>query len=310
MIARKLGLAMSVLAIVCAGCAWNDDVVFEKDPRVSALMGKGTSPHPYRLAVAPVKMIMNLEAEEQDGHFSPKIRPKDLTDRLVAAIEKLNLFSEVIRVGVKDPTADHDSLLTEAWEANADLLLELDLTRYEVYWVGTNGLFIPNILWWSFSWAISGYVDDETYGGGIEMNASLYSVHSNEKIDTWPIRKDIEVNLNDFERGWMLLGWLRVPGGLDEENWRKIGEVVNPRTELEVKLELANTFGESFKAVTGTPRFARKMSKRLALLVGIDRWDDYRLNWTRFAGDDARALEKAFTDEGHAISMPGKNLRT
>ena len=78
-------------------------------------------------------------------------------------------------------------------EAKADLLLDLEISRYELYWVGNNGLFIPNLLWWSFAWAASGYVDDETYGGGIDMNVNLYSVHSNRKIQTWAIRKDVGI---------------------------------------------------------------------------------------------------------------------
>jgi len=302
-------LSLLVAAVLFAGCAWNEPVSFDDDPRVDAFMKKGLKPHPYRLAVAPIRIEPKAGSEEQEGHFTPPVRSDELTGRMVEAVKKLGLFREVVSVGEKNPEGTVEDHLTEAWEKKADLLLALDVSRYEVYWVGTNGLFIPNIIWWSFGWALSGYVDDERYGGGMDIQASLYSVHSNQKIDTWSIRKDVELDLNDFERGWMLLGWLRVPGSLDEENWRKVEEVVCPRTEIEVKLELADTLGESFKSVTGTSGFAEKMSKRLALVVGIDRWDDYRLNWTRFAGDDAKAMEKILTEKAYGIGIPAKNMR-
>ena len=99
MIPRKGWLVLAAIALVATGCAWNDDVVFEKDPRIDALLKSGAAPHPYRLAVAPVKLVMDPEAEELDGHFSPAIRPEELTARLVEAIRRLNLFREVIQVG-------------------------------------------------------------------------------------------------------------------------------------------------------------------------------------------------------------------
>ncbi|MHC5039362.1 MAG: caspase family protein [Planctomycetota bacterium] len=295
--------------IFMAGCAWNEPLTFDKDPDIVKMREAGIPKHPYRLAVAPVRNIQNPKAEDKDGHYSLPFRQEVLTKRFVETLRKMQIFREVIQVGEKNPGADFNALLTEAWEANADLLLAIDVSRYEVYWVGNNGLFIPNLIWWSFAWALSGYVDDETYGGGMDINASIFSVHSNQKIETWPIRKDIELDLNDFERGWMLLGWLRVPGALDEENWRKVDEVITPHTERKVKVELVKSLGESFKAVTGTAGFTRKMSKRLALVVGIDRWDDYRLNWIRFASDDAKAVEKALTIPEAGIGMPAKNLQ-
>ncbi|GEM_PF-1822327 len=302
------GLFMLALAsALAAGCAWNEPVVFDQHPTIQKVRQAMPAPHPYTLAVAPVHFTQNLEREDQDGHFNPAIPPEEVTERFVEGIRKLGLFQNVLVVGERG--GDLDSLLAEAWEAKADLLLDLDITRYEYYWIGTNGLFIPNIIWWSFAWAISGYVDDETFGGGIDVNASLYSVHSNRKIKTWTLREDIEMDLNDFERGWMLLGWLRVPGALDEENWRKIGEILAPRTELEVQAALGETFSEDFKAVAGTPDFARKMSKRLTLVIGIDKWDDYRLNWVRFTAGDAEALEKALTDPETGIAIPEKNMK-
>ena len=144
----------------------------------------------------------------------------------------------------------------------------------------------------------------------MDLTATLTSVHSNRRIDSWTVRKDVQLDLNDFERGWLFFGFLRVPGALDESNWTKVDEVVSPRAEVETDLELGKVLGESFRAVTGTGEFAEKMSKRLALVIGVDRWDDYRLNWVRFASDDAQGVEAALTAPEGGLAVPAKNIRT
>jgi hypothetical protein len=308
MSARSWGFAATLCLAAAAGCAWNEPVVFEQDVRVKEMAARG-QPLPFKLAVAPIGMRLDPEAVAEN-RFTPRIRPDELTKRFVEHLRTLNLFREIVPVGEGAAGATTDDLLTQAWEAKADLLLEIDVSRYEVYWVGTNGLYIPNIIWWSFAWEAASYVDDETYGGGLDFSATLTSVHSNRKIESWTVRKDVSLDLNDFERGWIFLGFLRVPGALDESNWTKVDEVVSPRAEIEANLELGKILGESFRSITGTGDFANKMSKRLALVIGIDRWEDYRLNYVRFASDDAKSLEAALTAAEGGMDVPAKNLRT
>jgi hypothetical protein len=306
--ARNWVWAVALGLGAAAGCAWNEAVTFEEDARVKELAAK-SRPLPYRLAVAPIRLSLDPEAEKEN-RFTPRLRRDELTKRFVEHLRTLNLFREVVTVGEGASDTSTDALLTQAWEEKADLLLELDVSRYEVYWVGTNGLYIPNIVWWSFAWEAASYIDDETYGGGLDFSATLTSVHSNRKIESWSVRKDVTLDLNDFERGWIFFGFLRVPGALDESNWSKIDEVISPRTEIEANLELGKILGDNFRAITGTGDFATKMSKRLALVIGVDRWDDYRLNYVRFASDDAQGLEEALTAPEGGMDVPAKNLRT
>jgi len=223
-------------------------------------MTAGAKPMPFRLAVGPLRPAFDREEfnKNNEGHFAPKIDYDKLREKLLEGVRKLGCFDEIVFVGNGAENPDRDALLTQAWDQRCDLLLDLNLNRYEVYYVGSNWLYIPNLLYWAFFWALSGFTADEVYGGGIDVTADLYSVHSNRKIESWQLKKDVQRDLDDFERGWMLLGFLRMPGSLDEENWVQVDEVVGPYTLLEAGLGMVETL-EQVRPKVGTPEFSEKM---------------------------------------------------
>jgi hypothetical protein len=143
------------------------------------------------------------------------------------------------------------------------------------------------------------------------MDMTLWSAHSGQPL-IQPVQfKHSEVReLDDFERGWKLTGSIFIPSGLKQENWQKVYGVVMPFTLQWAKKELLVFMHQEIRNYATDPEqdFAERMAKRMALVVGVNRHDDYLIHNLRYADADARAFYEFLTDP-YRGGVPIKNIR-
>jgi hypothetical protein len=276
-----------------------------EDATLKMILERNLEPLPFSLAVAPIELGFepkDLAKEAKKKHVISR-GLGSLREEIVTVLQKTKCFRTVRQLGAEEGKAERGDILDRAWEARDDLVLFLRLLKYENSWEGSNGLFLPNLLLWASFWWPSWWIADEKYGASVEMELSLVSVHSRKVVAQEKIAASEVRDLDDFDRGWQLVGILRVPSSLDEENWEKISDVVSPYPISRVEVDLAKFFHEPFRAIAAGPGFGKKMSKTLALVIGLSRYDSYKLHNVRFAVKDAQGIYDALVGEA-----PGKVL--
>lgn len=196
--------------------------------------------------------------------------------------------------------------MDQAAERGADLVLETRIRRRVASYLGGNGLYVPNLLLWFMAWVPSWWVRDEDYALDLEVEATLRSVHSGMHLYSGVHRIREEERLNDFERGWQLLGIFRVPGSLGRSNWRKVDRSLAPKAESKLALRLVSGIDDSVRAAVGSRERRKAFARRYAVVIGVSRFEDYRIQNIRFADADAREFHEYITK---TAGIPAHNAR-
>ncbi len=283
--ARSLPTAALLLALLGSGtgCAGVPVPPLLEDPALAAL--RAEPPLPVRVGVVPPRVRLRpppvhagaLEwAEAEVG---------------AAVAEALTAAGFSRRVRLLPPTASaRDEALADAWTEGDDLLLEIEVTRFEAVYVGVNGWFLPNLLLWiELVWP-AWFVPDEDYEVRVEATARLVAVATGRTVWESPIAGRAADSFNDFERGFTLLGSLSVPSGLDAGNWLAIGRVLRDAAVRSFQVDLATRLSRGLREAAATPAFAAATRQTLALLVGCGQYDHPGLHNLKYPVADARAL--------------------
>lgn len=124
----------------------------------------------------------------------------------------------------EDPPTEE--MFLEAREAGAEIILVLDLDAVEVAWVGPNGWYYLNLAIWYLVWVPSWFVADEVYGMHIEGSIRAYDVMSGRRLPaedrSFPVCVDTAFAVDDFARGWSVLGIFTAPGSLGPTDWEHL----------------------------------------------------------------------------------------
>ena len=276
---------VTLLIVSLCGCAVNEPFVpLEEEPYIKNLkIGKPTA---LTASFAPPTIDFDAAAlnKEAEGWFAMRPSGKWLGRLLRSAIERVKLFSRSVSADTKT--------VEEAWASGADLLIIPKLKKYRVYYGGTNRLFVPNIIAWLFLLVPSWFIKDEVYGVEGELEFSFISTHSGKRLFSRYAGFKTERSLDDFERGWQLLGIFRVPKSLSEPNWKKVEEVLRKQIEKEILLAVVKLMNEDVRAELLSPHCRKKMAKRCGLILGLSRYAARGLPRLKFAADDAIAFRR------------------
>lgn len=273
-----------LLLTLVLGCAVNEPFVpLEEEPYIKRL--SLSSPTEFvasfsRLSISFDATAINREAE---GWFAIPPSEEWLLRLLIDSTERVRLFRE-IRGVVRD--------VEDAWKIGSDIVVLPKLKEYRVYYSGTNKLFVPNIIAWLFLLVPSWFIRDEAYGLRGEIEFSFISTHSGKELLSRTVTFETERSLNDFERGWQLLGIFRVPKSLSEHNWQKVERVLRQQVEKEIRLAVVRLMNEDVRSSLLSTSCREKMAKRSALVVGLSRYESEQLPQLKFAADDAIAFRK------------------
>ena len=289
---------MAAACILAAGCASNQLQPFEEEPTVRAIQARSPAPMELRVALAPIVVDYEPTAAGEASHatgWSSEMGPSAIIavqEGLELALGQEGLFTDLFVLS-DEPGQDR---FHAAWQAGADLLLEVKITHRRVSYSRRTGWFIPNLALWGYFWIPSWWVADERYRSEVGAAISVRSVHTGETVWEKAYRPGVERDLDDWERGWMFAGIFRVPGALGPENWERIDRVVTPFALRQVALELFSDLHGEFREYQNGPEFSGKMTKTLALVVGITKYQYRKIRNVGYADRDAIALREVLTD--------------
>jgi hypothetical protein len=305
---RAAGAGALLLAFI-AGCGTESLRDLREEATVREILGRGEKAVPYICAVAPVRVESELRAVADISSRSdrPRLDPLTLQSRIREVLETASIFQSVETVAHQEE-AGEDRVLGEARNLGADLLLSVRVRKCENSYRGTNGWYIPNFVLWFLVMIPSWWVADEVYAAELDVEVTVRSVHSGKVVYRRPFRSDVEMDLDDFDRGFMFFGILRVPGALEADNWEKIGELLNARVFRDFALKMLRDLDGPFRRETRSPAFAGKMRKKLGLVVGVSNHRHYMLPKIWFSSLDAEAFS-AFLLEKDFVGMEERNLR-
>jgi len=298
---------MMAAASGCASAPWLKDITL--DPRLADLR-EGCEPMPMRLAFAPVRMTPQENPSQDDARESKPVTadPRQITESIIQSLNKTGLFSAVQLIGIPQQEFSEEAIMQAAWDGDFDLVLSLNIRKFETFYDGVNGAYIPNILNWLFLLVPSWWVKDEVYGARISADATLKSARSGKLLYDKELSAQLKRSLNDFQRGWQLAGIFRVPGSLGESNWRRIGNHLLPGILHEIQVQTILALHNDFRTATLQPGFESLLRTRLALVAGVSRHKDRNIPKLKYTEEDAIFVHRHLTDP-EAGRVPSRNVR-
>ena len=317
-----LPLLLALLSTFGGGCrfsapepppAWSEE--FSAQAALPA-----PAPAPYRVGV----LLPRFEYQVAELHAGDPFRRASQPDArlfrrdLVAALRAAKLFTRAEPRGARG--AKPGAAESEAWQANDDLLLELELLDYHQVFLGHGEGHLPWFLTYvSWIWP-AWWIPSEKFGGGLALRVRLRDVQGrhdpivDEVIRVAP--EDSALELTPLERGltgFLDLGALwNIHASFDPANWREVEKWIGPRTRRQLYLRLLGLLSERVVAplARADPSLTSKASKRLALVVGVTKGSDPRLGDGAHAEADAQAIAGLWSTPAGGNLVAGRELKT
>ena len=246
--------------VLASGCAL-PPVAQRVEPETlsEVLTAARLDPVAVTLGVAPISVAVSDEGagiEAASGKDSHVARPdvERVGEMLMEVLAGSGAFARIEAVG--DPEifervgeGARESLLDQAWERRLDLVLLPRVRLFEHRFLERNGLYWPNLFLWWMWWVPSWYVRDEEWATAFVIEYDLVMVgRGGAPVETgFKARRlpdgngeeMLQLALDDFERGWDLSGFARIPSSLDDSNWAAVDRTMRPRAEVELTRVLA-----------------------------------------------------------------------
>jgi hypothetical protein len=250
-----------IAAVLCfAGCSSLPPLDPFELPEGKAIRGQVSKPDPARLGVAVAFPAEEWSTSRKDSGNAALVRVDGpaLRRDFAVALVNLGLFSSVEEVGAETVLDGVDPSLLEARAKNLDLLLVLRPTRSRVAFQGRNGWFVPSLALWVLLWFPSWWVADEDFVSEVAVRASLLRVADGKEIHAGEWSGTFETALNDFQRAWVILGLVRVPGALEPGDYEEIGNTLSPHAYNIAKIaamkDLVAFVGTALPGLRSAPR--------------------------------------------------------
>lgn len=239
------------------GCGIGSPLTVDKREDVQKLVEANKKPMEFTVALLPAK----FNSQEAQNEYSAVRMPDGevFTEELSSTLSQFRVFKKVklLKGDYNPKTAEvSEKTLKEAKAKGYDLLLLPRIKRAEVFYIGTTGAYIPNLILWFFFDFFSWFVADEEYGYALEGSIDIVSVHTAKRLYSVPIKAEVRGALTDFQRGIKVWGIIRVPSHLNDKNWDNVSKVLTPHLIEEAKLALLKGMWMNFAAYTKTPQFA------------------------------------------------------
>ncbi|MHC4390990.1 MAG: caspase family protein [Planctomycetota bacterium] len=234
-------LLLGLAVLFTSGCR-TLPAPFAEDTELPALKTDAPALSDVRVALTPIRLHYPTQRSDAAMEADPgwaAIRPDPIrwNSRLESALK------EHAGVEVAPPLRyrkekKRSDLLIQALDKDIDVLVQIDLNRFRYEFRGRNGSFWPNMIMWWLLWVPSFFVCDEDFGAVIQGEIELIDVRSEESVAKLPLTVDDLIALDDFERGFDILGVFTAPDNLDADDWDVIGETFGPIVEERVALSV------------------------------------------------------------------------
>ena len=314
-----------LLPLLAVGCRFSDP---DLPPPLDEVLRTGewsvatqATPQRYRLALAPVRVGFDprrLYPMDATRHGAlPDL--KALQRELAQGLGELGVFETVEPRGERESSSAE--VAAEAWEANDDLILEVELTDYHQAYLGHS-----NYVWWFVSYVTyiwpAWFVPVDYYGCGLEARVALRGLQRNSPallervLRVVPEEVSRELTPSDRELAGLLdLGALfNLENSLEESNWRAVerwvGSFARRRFVLDLLGQVEEVVGKPLRSGVDSEREAvlSKTRKRLALVVGVSTFADPALGAAPFAAEDAHATAELWSSAPGGALEPNREL--
>lgn len=211
------------------------------------------------LSVAPLPRayVPTLEEPLDDQGQRPLFTPPyriaveagEVRQKVLSALASRGGFQRVQGLEAP-PKALPSELLKAARAQGSELLLEVTLDDAEVRLVETNGLhgfkiavlIVSSILIFPAVDPLNWFLPGEDYGVTLHASWRLTEVATGKKLG----RGYLESTASDsfaafgfgYTRPWYVIGFLRTPGCIDEEEWEEIGAQLLERAQAQLEVDL------------------------------------------------------------------------
>jgi hypothetical protein len=252
------------LTVLLAGCASLPPLDPFQLPGGQEVRGQVTKADPARLGVAVAFEAEEWAESRKDFGDAARVRVDGpaLRRDFVGTLASLGLFSAVEEVGDGNVLADPAPYVQEAKARNLDLLMVLRPTKARVAFQGHNSLFAPSVALWVLLWFPSWWVADEEYVSEVGVRATLLRVADGKEIHAGEWTESFQAALDDFQRAWVVLGLLRVPGALEPADYEEIGKTLSPHAynlaKIALMKDLVAFVGSELPRVRAAPVVAPK----------------------------------------------------
>jgi hypothetical protein len=155
-------------------------------------------PEPYRIAVAPVEVSQFVGPQDDSAlHLAKK---EDLSKRLVDALKKMNVASEVVLTPARNEGGASDADLAFATDGKYDLLLRPRLVRANfTYDSPSSSAFLSGTLWF-LTWIGGFFVSDSDYKADLMLECEAWNPCTSQIITNTRASSDEKTSLSYFER--------------------------------------------------------------------------------------------------------------
>ena len=207
-----------------------------------------------------------------------------------------------------------------------DVVLSVDVTRFNAQFLDTTGWWYPNALFvgWYF-WPIGSWlIADERFGVDCAAAVSLLDTHSERPVgDLQRARVEVvskaddtgagdsvvpppDYVLSDSERGLDFFGtWF--PGDLDPDQWETVGSLLRPVAERHLALQVAARVADALDrdaALSEVDR-ERRFATTQAVVIGLSEYVDAPCVGAKA---DAEAVAALLQGEGTALDASGAEV--
>ncbi len=276
--------AIALIGSALAGCGSAPLMPVHDEPRMVQTRAQH-APLPVRIGVGMPRLAL-ADPGEHGQHVAWPIA--GIQQAVVDVLQASEVATDI--AALPATAADRDAQLAAAWDRRQDLLCEVTITKVRAGYAGVNGLYIPNLLlWMGFVWP-AWFIPDENYDVTVEAEVRFIAVATGREVWHRTIEAKIEESFDDFQRGIIILGEIRIPGALDESNYNAVaGYLLDPCTR-EWQLRLAEQSVAGLQKAFDTPAYREATRQTLAVVVGCGKYGSYALHNLRYAAADAQAV--------------------
>jgi hypothetical protein len=227
-------------------------------------------------------------------------------------LRDLELFKEVKKVEGQPGSIPAAVKLARA--VKSDLLLIPKVKQFNVTYEGRNGTHIPKVIVWSlFEWA-SWFMADELYRVDMACEFQFRHGGNGNLLYSQHLRTLTRKPVSDIQRGIKIWGIVRMPGSLNEKNYRKVGSVVGPHAIQDMEVSFLQGVLPGFKRSgfekhLGPAHLEEKPpdekppppvetgpKRNIAFIFGVDDYDELTISRLDHAVSDAKAFRKMLSD--------------
>jgi hypothetical protein len=208
-----------------------------------------------------------LDAQGKRPLFTPPYRidvdAGEVRQNVLRALSQRGAFESVDPLEAP-PKALSSELLRAARERGSELLLEVTLDDAEVRLIDTNGLhgfkiavlIVSSILIFPAVDPLNWFLPGEDYGVTLHASWRLTEVATGKKLGRGYLESTAKASFAafgfGFTRPWYIIGFLRAPGCIDEDEWEDIGSQLVKRAQAQLEADLIEVveqarFGEPVK---------------------------------------------------------------